>query len=111
VRGGAVGAGVGRGRYHAFSPTRHFLNTVMDGHTKITNMGTSLQFLEEAVKFPEPLELLGKLADLAKSGKAALLQAINIACTDENAMNNGVMKFLEVLGLDVCNVGAQTRCA
>ena len=79
---------------------------MIDGHTKITNMGTSLQFLEEAAKYPDTLDLVGKLSNPAKSGKAALLHAINIACADEHAMNNGVIKVLEVLGLDVCNVGA-----
>ena len=82
------------------------MNAVIDGHTKITNMGTSLQFLEEAAKYPDTLDLVGKLSNPAKSGKAALLHTINIACADEHAMNNGVIKVLEVLGLDVCNVGA-----
>jgi hypothetical protein len=69
-------------------------------------MDTSLKFFEETAKYPDTLELVGKLSNPVKSGKAALLQAINIACADEHTMNNGVIKVLEVVGSDVCNVGA-----
>lgn len=117
-RGGTNG-GRGQGR-HAGSGGRHnvnnrsstdtafspFLSGVIDGNTRISNEAGALQFLQEIAKYPDAMEVLGKLTNKAKAGKDALLRAINIACIDAKSMNDGVIPFLEILGADVCSVGA-----
>ena len=95
------------------NPDRPFFDRVVSNKAKLLSATDAYRFFECAMNFTDKLELLNILTDRERCGKEALKSAFSLASitTDAaNSLNNGVVKFLALLGSSSCSIGAAKMC-